>query len=318
MNKTKIPWCDFTWNPIRGCTPVSVGCDNCYAERMAKRFDGKCDACNGSGRIMLEHPGCPQCNGTGNNDEYFKPTMIPERLDQPLYWKKPRMVFVGSMGDLFHKDISDVFISKIYDVMKRCDQHIFQVLTKRPERMRDFINDRYGKALRFPNHIWHGVTIENQEMTKRLPVLFSFPSDVRFVSIEPMLGSIDLRPFFLWDKNNKDQKHWFHDPINRLLSWVIVGGETGPNARLCRESWVADIYDQCRAAKVPFFFKNYGRWWERHADWWCEHCQQWVPPEAVTSYETHDERCGGCGHRIHHSGFFNWEERKEWPAAAKK
>jgi protein gp37 len=306
LNKTKIAWTDFTWNPVTGCSPISEGCQNCYAEKAARRFYKT-----------------PEKYKNRINQPFFEVTTHPDRLAEPLKRKKPAKIFLCSMGDLFHDEVPDEFIRDVWIRMSWSSRHTFQILTKRPYRMFNLIN-RFNESktcagikLPLPN-VWLGVTVENQQTAdERIPLLLQTPAAKRFVSCEPLLGNIELSPEAIGGYPSSDE--WARTgPKYPRLDWVIVGGETGPNARLCRESWVADIYDQCRAAKVPFFFKNYGRWWERHADWWCEHCQQWVPPEAVTFEETHDERCGGCGQSVHHSGFFNWEELREWPKSPKK
>jgi protein gp37 len=303
MSKTKIEWAQYTWSPIRGCTPVSAGCDNCYAEKMAKRFNGKCDACNSSGRIMLEHPGCPQCNGTGKNDEYFKPAMIPERLEEPLHWKKPRMVFVGSMGDLFHDDITDSFILEVFEVMAKCKQHTFQILTKRPKRMKNFINKiRYVPsrdsrdltgALDYVPNVWLGVTAENQKAAdERIPLLLQTPAALRFVSCEPLLENIN--PILKGTDARIWTMGWKY--ISNNIDWVIVGGETGPNARECHEKWVKEIYEQCEESKTPFFFKAPGH--------------KWVPT-CIGNDQGQD--CDSCLGLNCTYGTQRWRERREWP-----
>jgi len=241
---TKIPWTEKTWNPIRGCTPVSAGCDNCYAERIAKRFKDR----------------------SGPFNQYFAPTMIPERLDQPLHWKKPRMVFVCSMGDLFHENITDEFIRKVFSRMVALgnNKHIFQILTKRPERMKDWFEWLYSSKYEiWPNpipNVWLGVTVENQEQAdKRIPILLQTPAALRFVSCEPLLGPIDL-----WGARFPSPTGGLQGAITNWsggLDWIIVGGETGPGARVCDEDWVRDIWEQCFKAKTPFFFKAKGKNW---------------------------------------------------------
>ncbi len=216
-DKTAIEWTDATWNPVTGCTKITRGCDNCYAERFAERFRGT--------------PGHPFANG-------FDLTLRPERLTQPLSWKRPRMVFVNSMSDLFHKKIPAEFIDQVFDTMEAADWHIFQILTKRSSLMRHYLQRRYGRALT-PQHIWCGVSVEDHTATARIQHLRKAPVAVRFLSIEPLLGSvgsIDLTG----------------------ISWVIVGGESGPKARPMRLEWVLEIRDRCRREKVPFFFKQWG------------------------------------------------------------
>ena len=216
-NKSAIEWTDTTWNPVTGCTKITRGCDNCYAERLAERFRGT--------------PGHPFENG-------FDLTLRPERLSQPLSWKRPRMVFVNSMSDLFHKKIPLEFIDRVFDTMEIADQHIFQVLTKRSPLMKNYLQHRYERSA-VPRHIWCEVSVEDHMATVRIRHLQAAPATVRFLSIEPLLGpvgDIDLAG----------------------ISWVIVGGESGPNARPIRPSWVLDIRDICKQKGVDFFFKQWG------------------------------------------------------------
>ena len=212
---TGIEWCQETWNPVTGCTPVSEGCAHCYAERMAKRLAGRY--------------GYPK-------DDPFAVTLHADRLDQPLHWRKPRLIFVCSMGDLFHDDVFDTFILEVWNRFLEAPQHKYLVLTKRPQRMRDWLRGRPP----LPN-VWLGVTAENQRTAdERVPVLLDIPAAVRFVSCEPLLSPINFR-----EKYSK-------------LGWVIVGGETGPGARRMELDWARWIHDQCIALKIPFFFKHIG------------------------------------------------------------
>ena len=215
--KSAIEWTDATWNPVTGCTKVTRGCDNCYAERIAERFRGT--------------PGHPFEQG-------FDLTLRPERLSQPLSWKRPRKVFVNSMSDLFHKDIPADFIDSVFDTMEAADRHVFQVLTKRSSLMRCYLQNRYGEGAA-PWHIWCGVAVKDHTATARIRHLQEAPVPIRFLSIEPLLGpvgDIDLQG----------------------ISWVIVGGESGPKARLMNEKWVLEIKNQCAAEGVAFFFKQWG------------------------------------------------------------
>jgi len=238
---TKIEWTHSTWNPVTGCTKVSAGCQNCYAERMAKRLAGRY--------------GYPA-------DEPFRVTLHEDQLSKPLSWRKPRMVFVCSMGDLFHEDVPDEFITKVFDVMAeaRWDGHIFQVLTKRPQRMREFLLAR--EALSAPN-VWLGVSAENQETAdQRIPILLDTPAAVRFVSCEPLLGPVDLYHYLaIWSPAG-DRETWEHDDTcdEVQLDWVICGGESGSKARPMHPLWALRISRQCQAARVPFFFKQWGSW----------------------------------------------------------
>ena len=212
-----IEWTDATWNPVTGCTKITRGCDNCYAERFAERFRGV--------------PGHPFENG-------FDLTLRPERLSQPLSWKRPRRIFVNSMSDLFHKEIPTEFIDRVFDTMEAADRHIFQVLTKRSALMKRYLELRYGPTVA-PQHVWCGVSVEDHTATARIRHLQATPAAVRFLSIEPLLGrvgDIDLQG----------------------ISWVIVGGESGPNARPMDKRWVIDIRDLCVREGVAFFFKQWG------------------------------------------------------------
>ena len=236
--KTKIEWTDSTWNPVTGCTKVSAGCANCYAERITERW-GK------DFSRIVEHP---------------------ERLKQPLSWQDPRRIFVNSMSDLFHQEVSDKFIEAVFMVMAACapdskvwcGRHTFQILTKRPERMRDFIlNHRFpsGETLAenpLPN-VWLGVSVENQRAAnERIPILLEVPAEVRFLSCEPLLGPVMITG--RWETNGEDAVH------DGGIGWVICGGETGPHARPMHPDWARSLRDQSQAANIPFFFKQWGEW----------------------------------------------------------
>jgi len=214
---TTIEWTDATWNPITGCTKISAGCDHCYAERFSERFRG-----------TAGHP----------FEKGFDLSIRPERLDQPLRWRTPRMIFVNSMSDLFHKEIPEEFIARVCDTMERAHWHTFQVLTKRSSLMRDFLRRRYG-GTRGPLHIWFGVSVEDGGKKSRIQHLRQSPAGVRFLSIEPLIG-----------------------PIGALnlsgIDWVIVGGESGPGARPMNPQWVREVRDECLKRGVAFFFKQWG------------------------------------------------------------
>ena len=211
--KSKIEWTESTWNPVTGCTKISTGCKNCYAERMAKRL-----------HAMRSH----------NYRNGFQVTMHPHVLDYPLHWRQPRTIFVNSMSDLFHKKVTNDFINQIFSVMKQASQHHFQVLTKRSERLLTS-----SRNLPWPDNIWMGVTVETADYIYRIDHLRQTGAAVKFLSIEPLLGPIP-------GLNLKG------------IDWVIVGGESGPGARPIQKEWVTDIRDQCIAAQVPFFFKQWG------------------------------------------------------------
>jgi protein gp37 len=216
-SSTNIEWTDATWNPVTGCTKISSGCDHCYAERFSERFRGT------SG-----HP----------FEMGFDLTLRPERLDQPLRWRTPRMIFVNSMSDLFHKEIPEEFVARVFETMERAHWHTYQVLTKRSSLMRDFLRRRYRSA-RGPSHMWFGVSVEDASKKSRIRHLQEAPAGVRFLSIEPLIGRVgklDLAG----------------------VDWVIVGGESGPQARPVRPEWVRDVRDQCLEKGVPFFFKQWG------------------------------------------------------------
>jgi protein gp37 len=230
MSKTKIDWADKVWNPVTGCTKVSSGCKNCYAERVAKRFwrDG----------II------------GDNYRPFSEVRChTERLEQPLHWNKPARIFVDSMGDLFHKDVPNTFISQVFWIMEMAPMHTFMILTKRPKRMLEWVNQDYQNPL--PN-VWLGVSAEDQKTAdEKIPILLEMPAVVRFVSVEPMLGKIDIWQYLGGNRN----------PIgeifnNKGLDWIICGCESGPGARPMKMSWAADLKHQCVFASVPFFFKQ--------------------------------------------------------------
>lgn len=257
MAKTKIEWADRVWNPVTGCTKISPGCANCYAERMSHRFGEKW--------------------GLPKNDP-FKVTLHSERLEQPLRWTKPSRVFVCSMSDLFHDDVPFEFVHEIWDVMKACSQHTFLVLTKRPQKMKEVLEriyslQRFGWAKGFWNHVWLGVTAENQEQAdKRIQILLQIPAVKRFVSVEPMLGSVRL------DRLGQDKSYCIdalsgrfesNDPISlnpepiqeiSKLDWVICGGESGPGARPMHPDWVYSLRDQCQSSNTSFMFKQFGEW----------------------------------------------------------
>jgi protein gp37 len=212
-----IEWTDATWNPVTGCTKISAGCDNCYAARFSERFRGV--------------PGHPFQTG-------FDLTLRPERLLQPLTWKRPRMIFVNSMSDLFHKEIPSAYIAAVFDTMERANWHVFQTLTKRSSLLQKFINKRYIDRAA-PAHMWFGVSVENRQSTSRIAHLQKTRATIRFLSIEPLIG-----------------------PVGELclenIDWVIVGGESGHGARPMKPEWAIDIRDQCVRKRVPFFFKQWG------------------------------------------------------------
>ena len=215
--KSSIEWTDATWNPVTGCIKVGAGCDNCYAERFAERWRG-----------IAGHP----------YEQGFDLKLWPERLLQPAQWKKPRMIFVNSMSDLFQKEIDRGFVDQVFDVMEKADWHVYQVLTKRSSLMQKYVEKRYygGKV---PTHIWLGVSVEDRAHKSRINHLKKINSDALFISFEPLLGSV----------GNVDLTG---------VAWAIVGGESGPRARPMEPEWATELRDICERDDVAFFFKQWG------------------------------------------------------------
>lgn len=226
MGATGIEWTDVTWNPVRGCARVSPGCENCYAERMAHRFSGAGRPYDGL-TVLGKHG--PRWSGRAR--------FVAEMLDAPSRWLGPRRVFVNSMSDLFHDDVTDEQIGSVFAVMASSRRHTFQILTKRPMRMQDWILRFAREPMR---NVWLGVSCEDQQRAnERVPLLLKTPAAVRFVSAEPLLGPIDF---------NSTGK----------LDWVIVGGESGAGARECRTQWIDSIVRQCKVTGTPCFVKQLG------------------------------------------------------------
>jgi protein gp37 len=249
MDNTMIEWCDSTWNPITGCTPVSEGCENCYAKRIVKRF--------------------PSIHGFTSGGCAYDPIEVDplpfeiirihhKRLETPLRWKKPRRIFVGSMTDLFHNQVPYTEIDRIFEMMAAAKQHTFMILTKRPEWALEYFQD--GEPGVFPyQNVWIGVTTENQAMAdERMPVLLDIPAALRFVSIEPMLEPINIYPYLLssYDHASLDHQMSGNECRTNKIDWVILGAETGPGRRPCKIEWMIDVVDQCWAAGVPVFVKQ--------------------------------------------------------------
>ncbi|MBZ0266272.1 phage Gp37/Gp68 family protein [bacterium] len=212
-NNSSIEWTESTWNPITGCNKVSEGCRNCYAERMAYRL---------------------KAMGQKNYQKGFTLQLHHDVLEKPLHWKKPQVIFVNSMSDMFHPDVPLSFINKMFDVMRKADWHTFQILTKRAERLR-----RLDSQITWPSNAWMGVSVENWEVVDRIDFLRETNAAVKFLSLEPLISPLP----------NLNLKG---------IDWVIVGGESGPGARPMKEEWVWDIKVQCNNAKIPFFFKQWG------------------------------------------------------------
>lgn len=261
-DQSKIAWTDATWNPVRGCTKVSAGCANCYAERFAERWRGI--------------PGHPFEQG-------FDIRLVPEALNLPIRWRKPRRIFVNSVSDLFHPEVPFDYVDMVFGVMAACrfdrrgegPGHVFQILTKRADRMAEYLSTDRRRAWAYSGaqrgggedpdpmfdqidmgptvlpHVWLGVSVENQAAAdERIPHLLATPAAVRFVSCEPLLGPVDLSmPEFYQDDRYGPQ---------RWVDWVIVGGESGPKARPCDVAWIRSIVDQTKAAGVPCFVKQMG------------------------------------------------------------
>lgn len=212
-DKSAIEWTDATWNPVTGCTQVSPGCAHCYAKTFAERWRG-----------IPNHP----------YEQGFDLRIWPERLAQPAKWKRPRMIFVNSMSDLFHEDVPLDYIKRVFDVMGEADHHVYQVLTKRHERLAEVADQ-----LPWPDHVWMGVSIENNRWALRADRLREVPAAVRFISAEPLLGRLDGLDL-------------------TAIDWLITGGESGPGYRPVNIEWIRELRDSCVAASVPFFFKQWG------------------------------------------------------------
>lgn len=212
-DKSAIEWTEATWNPVTGCDQVSPGCAHCYAKRFAERWKGI--------------PGHAYEQG-------FRLKLWPERLDHPLKWRKPRRIFVNSMSDLFHEQVPDDYIARVFDVMVEAEHHVFQVLTKREDRLREL-----APTLPWPSNIWMGVSIENRRFVHRADALREVPASVRFISAEPLLGRLDGLDL-------------------SQIDWLIAGGESGPRHRRVDEDWLLDLRDRCEAQGVAFFFKQWG------------------------------------------------------------
>jgi protein gp37 len=217
MAKSSIEWTEATWNPVTGCTKISAGCKNCYAERMARRLHAM---------------------GLHNYRNGFELTMHDHAVELPLRWRKPQVVFVNSMSDLFHRDVPLEFLQRVFATMQAANWHRFQVLTKRAERLQEL-----ASRLPWPGNVWMGVSVEDERQRARIDWLRETPAAVKFLSLEPLLAPLP-------------------DLDLEGMDWVIVGGESGPGARPMEADWVRDLRDQCTAANVPFFFKQWGGVWK--------------------------------------------------------
>ena len=304
--RTSIEWTDVTWNPVRGCSLVSAGCANCYAMKQAHRFSVK-----GQPYAGLTEMGPQGPRWTG------KMALVPEVLAKPLHWKKPRKIFVNSMSDLFHEDVPFEFVHEVFATIRQSPQHVYQILTKRPQRMREFIaeylipRERMGWANSFYSHVWLGVSIEDQATAdERIPLLLQTPAAVRWVSAEPLLGPVDLtrvdgavldpaaRGIYLdaLIGGCQSETPWH-------LNWVVVGGESGPGSRPCDVAWIQSIKNQCQEAGVPVFVKQLGA----------------KPFTVEGSREAREWSAFGEGAVMDDCGWIHTRDRKgsdrtEWPA----
>lgn len=228
MAETQIEWTDATWNPVAGCSIQSAGCTHCYAMQMAKRLEAM---------GMQKYEGLTR--RSGNRTVWTGVVRLDEKsLDVPLRWKKPRKIFVNSMSDLFHEQVPENFVWKVWDVMRRTPQHHYQILTKRPDRMAEIVEKIADVPL---SNVWLGTSVEDREVIGRISDLRKVPAAIRFISFEPLIGSVggvDL------------------DGIH----WAIVGGESGRLARPIKEAWIDEIHEQCVDQSVAFFFKQWGTW----------------------------------------------------------
>lgn len=284
MGETKIEWTERTWNPIRGCSRVSAGCQNCYAERMAARFSDE----------GMPYEGLAKRNPARWTGDV---RLVEEHLEDPLKWRKPRRVFVNSMSDLFHERLPMNDIVRVFKVMSEAPRHTFQVLTKRPGRMWDFmmIMSRFNEVCERPEewplkNVWLGVSVEDQKTAdERIPLLLNTPAAVRFISAEPLLGPLDLgavrvgcgwRAIYCGCSPNSGCGH-------STLDWVITGGESGPGARPCQLDWLRNVVTDCREAGVPCFVKQLGG-------------------KFAVNYYDHDYR------EEYEAQGFDWPEPMEW------
>lgn len=230
MAETQIEWTDATWNPVAGCTVVSAGCTHCYAMEMARRLEAmRVSKYEG---LTRKSGGRTVWKGIVRED--------PDLLTIPLRWRKPRKIFVNSMSDLFHEQVSDAFILEVWQVMRDTPHHHYQILTKRPERMARVVSELIDDVL--PN-VWLGTSVEDSEVVHRIEHLRAVPAAIRFISFEPLIGPVG-------DVDLTD------------IHWAIVGGESGRNARPIREEWIDEIHDQCALFETAFFFKQWGTWGE--------------------------------------------------------
>ena len=282
MEKHKIDWLNMpgykgeTWNPIIGCIKVSAGCKNCYAEKMAGRL-ANISSSTGQNtwyRHVVKIDDVWKKRQEGEQLKFLQKWngqthFVESALDKPLHWKKPRMIFVCSMSDLFHETTPYSQITQVINTIQACPQHIFILLTKRPEVMRDYFSKNPPLPFGILPNIWLGVTAENQETAnERIPILLDIPAAKRFVSIEPMLSDVKLIQSYVdylngWNTEIYRNSKGENEPMQchtEKLDWVICGGESGHNARPMHPDWVRSIKYQCKDANTPFFFKQWGEW----------------------------------------------------------
>lgn len=285
-DNSSIEWTDATWNPTAGCTPVSEGCRNCYAAKEALRL-----ASNPNPKIAAKYEGTAEMRGTDEKRRavFTGRVNMLEDVTLPLTWGKPRRIFVNSMSDLFHPDIPFSFVDKVFAVMSLANQHTFQILTKRPERMQEYLSHEkriefielarrefphpfdvcaFDMRLPLPN-VWLGTSVEDQDAADvRIPYLINTPAAVRFLSCEPLLGPVDLRAWLNSAHLRTDFTTGEDYRYPAKLHWVIVGGESGAGARPMHPAWARSLRHRCTMAGIPFFFKQWGSW---KPIGWCHH-----------------------------------------------
>lgn len=302
---TGIQWTEKTWNPVTGCTRVSAGCDNCYAfdTHDRRRYLPQKRAAERQGYASIEEargaetealPPILPFKARQYDVPFSEVQLLPDRLEDPLRWRKPAHVFVDSMGDLFHEDVPDAYLDRVFAVMALAPQHTFQVLTKRPERMREYLSRENRASFRISDeafrmrvraeatswplpNVWLGTSVEDQAAAdERIPHLLQTPAAVRFLSCEPLLGPLRLPECTGYANCPLDSVDGHSDHPFGGIDWVIVGGESGPRARPCDVGWIRDIVEQCQAAGVPYFVKQLGskplaidtELWERDGRSW--------------------------------------------------
>lgn len=292
MGKTNIQWTERTWNPVVGCTRVSAGCDHCYAfDFHDRRMYAPYIKAKRAGKELKVPP------------QFHKPfsqvQCLGDRLDLPKHWRKPSRVFVNSMSDLFHEQVPGEFINRVWMTMYNTKQHTYQILTKRPERLLEWTHQKAracGWPVKeiWPSWIWLGVSVENQEAAdKRIPTLIDTPAAVRFLSCEPLLGPVDLYQWLVAEGDSKFAEwnlamYGFSQP----LSWVIVGGESGPKARPMEPEWAKEILEQCQIARVPAFMKQMGAVWAKAHKSANSHgsiMEEWPTEYLVRQYPSEDD-----------------------------